>query len=117
MLALVRVDVSKCTTHLNGFERTFLETFLTTDTTDITVLHSDSAFFNIDAANINTTVVLAFRTNLDDASRTSFCTCAATNAFVFVNDGDAFFLVDVDGVESTFLDTVAETETCIRTSD
>ena len=107
MFALVRVDVGECATHLYCIEWTFFETFLTADTTYSTILHCDGAFLDVDAADVDTAVVLAFRANLYDASRTSLCTCAATDAFVFVNDSDAFYRVDVDGVESAFLDAVA----------
>ena len=116
MLAFVRVDVCQCAAHLDSVKRTFFETFLAANATDIAVLHGDSSFLDVDAAYVDSAVVLALRTDFYDTARTSLSTCSAAYAFVFVNDGDTFFLVYVDGVEGAFLDTVAETETCVRTS-
>ena len=116
LLALREVDVGEVAAHLDSLERAGLEALLAADAAYLAVLHGDGAFLHVVACHINTTVVLALGTNLDDTARTSLGTCATTHAFVFVNLWKTSLFVDVEGIELAFLHAVAQTEAAVRTS-
>ena len=109
LLALREVDVGEVAAHLDSLERAGLEALLAADTAYTAVLHRDSAFLNVVARHIHTTVVLALGTNLDDTTRTSLGTSATAHAFVFVNFRKTSFFINVESVELTFLHAVAQT--------
>ena len=116
LLALREVDVGEVSAHLDSLERAGLEALLAADAAHLAVLHGDGACLDVVACHINTAVVLALGTNLDDAARTSLGTCAAAHAFVFVDFRKTSLFVNVEGVELAFLHTVAQTEAAVRTS-
>ena len=116
LLAFREVDVGEVAAHLDSFERAGLEALLAADAAYLAVLHGDGAFLHVVACHINTTVVLALGTNLDDTARTSLGTSAAAHAFVFIYLRKTCLFVDVEGVELAFLHAVAQTKAAIRTS-
>ena len=116
LLALREVDVGEVAAHLDSLERAGLEAFLAGDAANFAVLHRHGAFLHVVTCHVDTAVVLALGTDLDDAARTSLGTCAAAHAFVFINFRETSLLVDVERVELTFLHAVAQPEAAVRTS-
>lgn len=106
-LALGWVDVGEVAAHLDGFEWAGLHALLAADAADVAILDDQSAFVGVGAAHIHAAVVLATRTQFDDAARTNLGTGAAADAFLFIDFGQSRFLVDVQGVEWAFLGAVA----------
>ena len=106
-LALGWVDVGEVAAHFDGFERAGLHALLAADAAYAAILDDQSAFVGVGAADIDTTVVLATRTDFDDAARASLGASAATDAFLFVDFGQPGFLADVQGIKMTFLGAVA----------
>ena len=106
-LALGWVDVGEVAAHLDGFEWAGLHALLAADAADVAVLDDQSTFVGVGAAHIHAAVVLATRTQFDDAARTNLGTGAATDAFLFIDFGQSRFLVDVQGIEWAFLGAVA----------
>lgn len=106
-LALFGVDVGEVASHLDGLERTGVEALLAADAADLATLHRYGTLVGIRTADINPAVVLAARTDFDDASRTRLGANAAADALVGVHYGKPRDVVDVHGVERTFLHAVA----------
>ena len=106
-LALGWVDVGEVAAHFDGLEWAGLHALLAADAAYAAILYDQSAFVGVGAADVDAAVVLAARTNFDDAARTSLGASAATDAFLFVNFGQPRFLVDVQGIEWAFLGAVA----------
>ena len=106
-LALGWVDVGEVAAHLDGFEWAGLHALLAADAADVAILDDQSAFVGVGAADVDAAVVLATRTQFDDAARTGLGASAAADAFLFIDFGQPRFFVDVQGVEWAFLGAVA----------
>ena len=106
-LALGWVDVGEVAAHLDGLEWAGLYALLAADAADVAIFDDQSAFVGVGAAHIHATVVFAARTHFDDAARTSLGAGTAAHALLFIDFGQTGSLVDVQGVEGTFLGTVA----------
>ena len=86
-LALGWVDVGEVAAHFDGFEWASLHALLAADAADVAVLDDQSAFVGVGAADVDSAVVLATRTQFDDAARTCLGASAATDAFLFIDFG------------------------------
>ena len=106
-LALGRVDVGEVAAHFDGLEWAGLHALLAADAAYAAILDDQSAFVGVGAADVDAAVVLAARTNFDDAARTNLGAGTAADALLFVNFGQSRFLVDVQGIEWAFLGAVA----------
>ena len=107
--ALLWVDVGEVATHLDSLERAGLKALLAAYATHVAVLDDQGALVGVGASHIDTAVVLATRTNLDDATGTSLCTNATAHALVGVNDGQTRDGVDVQRVEIASAGAVTQT--------
>jgi len=113
-LALLGVDVGEVATHLNSLERAGLEALLAAYAAHVAVLDDQGALVGVGASHIDTAVVLATGTNLDDATGTGLGAHAAAHALVGVNDGQTRDGVDVQCIEIASAGAVAQAETAFR---
>ena len=109
--ALVEVDVRHVVLNGDGTKRTLLLTLAATNTCSLAGLHGSRTLVLVDAADIDTTVLWSFLTQLDDVTRTSLDTSATRGTLLFIDLGETSLGIHVDSVELAGSDTVATTQT------
>ena len=95
---------------------TYFDAFHTADTSCFAVFAGNGALLGVAAGDIDAFAVFAFGANDEQLARTNVDAGAAGCTLVFINHGNAGLRINVQGIEFADFDTIAKTQTAVRTA-
>ena len=110
-LTLSRINVCQIIFQRNGFERTHFHTLSTTNTTSLASFVGNSSLILVHTHHHYAAVVLSFRTNFNDLTRTSFAASPTSCTFFFVHFRKTGFRIHVNSIKLTRFHTITTTQT------